>query len=106
MQNIVYLGYDNPIVIEFAFTGDFSDGGLSNFTDIRVIIGDETYTLLLNPTNIVIESNSELRVLIGDTTSLGVGAHYITIIGFSGVYDDGYVLGGCDSLDRVVIKQI
>ena len=104
-QNVIYLGKDNPVIVEFSFTGDFATDGLSNFTDIQVTIGDETYTLLINPSNIVVNSNTELRILIGDTTSLGEGAYSIKIVGVSATYDDGYVLAGCGSIDRVIVKD-
>lgn len=102
-QNTVYLGKDNPIVITFTFTGDFATDGLSNFTDIQVTIGGESYTLLLNPANIVVQSNTELRVLIGTDTALAAGSYSITIVGVSATYDDGYVLSNCD-LGRVIVK--
>ncbi len=104
-QNIIYLGRDNPVIVEFSFTGDFANDGLSNFTDIQVTISDETYTLLLNPTNIIVSSDTELRILIGDTTSLTAAAYPIKIVGVSPVYDDGYVLAGCGSIDRVIVKD-
>ncbi|MFW0776343.1 MAG: hypothetical protein ACN2B6_01305 [Rickettsiales bacterium] len=104
-QNIVYLGRDNPIIIDFTFTGDFETDGLSNFTDIQVFIGDETYTLLINPSNVIVSSNTQLRILIGDTTSLPSGNYEIKILGISGVYDDGYVLAGCGSIERVSVKE-
>ena len=105
MQNVVYLGRDNPIIVNFTFTGDFANDGLSNFTDIQVTIGDETYTLLVNPANVIVSSDTQLRILIGDTTSLSPGGYQIKIIGISAIYDDGYVLTGCGSLGRVIVKD-
>lgn len=104
MQNVIYLGKDNPVIIEFTFTGDFADNGLSNFTDIQVTISDETYTLLLNPTNVVVNSNTELRVLIGADTSLDVGFYTLSIVGVSATYTNGYNLTSCGQLDRVQVK--
>jgi hypothetical protein len=106
MQNIVYLGKDNPIVIDFTFTGEFEADGLSNFTDIEVEIGGESYTLLANPTNVIVSTNTQLRVLIGDVTSLTDGAYSINVIGVSATYDDGYVLNSCGELERVIVKSI
>ena len=103
-QNVVYLGKDNPIVIDFVFTGEFLASGLSNFTDIQVDVGGEAYTLLLNPTNVLVESNTELRILIGTDTALTPGAYTLKITGVSETYDDGYVLTDCAALSRVIVK--
>ena len=105
MQNTVYLGKDNPIVLEFGFEGDFETGGLSNFTDIQVTIGGELYTLLLNPASVVVESDTELRILIGTVTSLTEGSYSIEIIGVSATYDDGYNLPGCGKLGRIKVRN-
>ena len=103
MQNIVYKGFDNPLVLLFTFTGDYADGGLNNFSRIEAVIGDEEYNTVDNPTNIFVESDTELRILIGDTTQLDVGYYHLHLVGFSDTYDDGFVLacGGINGLDRL-----
>jgi hypothetical protein len=105
MQNVVYLGKDNPVIIDFTFTGDFAVDGLSNFTDIQVDIGGEQYTLILNPTNVIVSTDTQLRVLIGVDTALSVGAYSIKITGISATYDDGYVLTDCGALSRIKVKN-
>jgi len=105
MQNVIYLGKDNPVIIDFSFTGEFADNGLSNFTDIQVEIGSESYSLSGNPSNVVVSSATELRILIGDTTSLTPAAYPIKVIGINAIYDDGYVLVGCGSISRVIVKD-
>jgi hypothetical protein len=96
-QNTVFIGNDNPVIVNFSFTGDFSVDGLSNFTDIQVGVGSESYTLLTNPSNVVVSSNTQLRIKIGDSTALGTGLYPLKIVGFSATYDDGYVLMCNDS---------
>ena len=66
----------------FTFTGDFAAGGLSSFTDIKMIIGAETYTTTLNPNELYTVSNLELRLNIGLVTALTVGCYAPELIGF------------------------
>lgn len=87
-QNVIIKGKDNPVVITFAFTGDFASLGLNTFTSVSVQVGDETYTT--GGPNLSIESNSELRLKIGDVTTLDAGYYLPTIIGYSATYDDGF----------------
>ena len=103
MQNRVYLGTDTPVIITFVFSGEFAADGLSNFTDIKIDIGGELYTLLLNAANVVVTSNTELRLLIGTDTALTAGKYDVVITGVSATYDDGFVLAPCGSLSQVVI---
>ena len=105
MQNVIIKGKDNPVVLNFSFTGDFASGGLSNFDDIEVYIGSESYTLVLDPQNVVVEADSQLRILIGDTTSLDAGFYEIKVVGINGVYNDGYVLTECKNLQKVQVKD-
>ena len=93
-QDKIIKGLDNPIVMEFTFTGDFAALGLNTFTSINVDIGTETYTTLTTPDNLFIVSNTELRLKIGDTTALDVGAYLLEIVGFSPTYNDGYLISG------------
>lgn len=94
MQNVIVRGRDNPVVMEFSFGGDFAASGLNTFNEVRVTIGDETYSTTSNPDNLFIESDFELRLRIGDTTSLGVGVYLPEITGFSATYNDGYLISG------------
>lgn len=106
LQNTVIKGTDTPVVISFEWEGEFLADGLSNFTDIQVEIGDEEYTLLLNPSEVVVASNSELRILLGLATSLAAGSYRLIITGISLTYDDGYVLsGGCRNPLTVRVKD-
>lgn len=95
MQNQVFLGTDTPVVMNFSFTGNFSANGLSNFTDIKLFIGDEEYSTTLTPNNLFTTSNTELRLNIGVDTVLAARSYEVKIVGFSPTYDDGYVLVGC-----------
>lgn len=103
-QNIVFLGKDNPVVIKFTFDGEFLADGLSNFTNIIVNVSTETYTLLLNPTNVIVFSNTELRIAIGTDTALTAGSYDITVTGISANYDDGYILIDEGELDSIIVK--
>ena len=105
LLNTVYLGKDNPVVLNLSFTEEFEAGGLSNFTDIQVTIGGELYTLLDNPASVVVESDTKLRILIGTVTSLTEGSYSIEIIGVSATYDDGYNLTGCGKLGRIKVRN-
>ena len=104
MQNVVYLGRDNPIIITFSFTGEFAADGLNNFDDLQIGIGGEAYTLLTTPNSVVVQSDTELRIFIGTVTSLEAGAYDIQITGINTTYDDGYVLDG-RKLGKVVVKD-
>jgi len=94
IQNIIQKGYDNPVIIIFSFNGEFSVDGLSNFTDIILEIGDETYSTSQNPENLFLNGSNELRLKIGDSTNLPAGSYIPKIVGFTPTYDDGYLLNG------------
>lgn len=104
MQNRLFIGRDNPIVLEFNFTGDFASGGLSNFDNITVNIGGEEYSTNNDPDKIIVDGDA-LRIAIGDVTQLTPGFYQLELIGYSSTYDDGYVLacGGYQGLDRLQI---
>ena len=105
MQNKIIKGTDQPVVMNFTFTGEFASGGLGEFTDIQITIGSEVYTSALNPSEVVVSGN-ELRLLIGTVTSLDAGGYNLTIVGISPTYDDGYILsGGCINPMRVYVKE-
>lgn len=94
MQNVIYKGFDNPVIFEFVFTGEFSTDGLSNFTYMSVEIGGETYTTNGTPDQLFLNGNNELRLKIGDTTTLDAGSYRPEIVGFSATYNEGYLLSG------------
>lgn len=94
MQNRLFIGRDNPIVLEFTFTGDFASGGLSNFDNITANIGGEEYSTSNDPDKIIVDGDT-LRLAIGDVTQLNPGFYQLELIGYSPTYDDGYVLA-CD----------
>ena len=107
LNNIIYLGRDNEVFISFTFGGDFSTGGLTNFTDISLSIGVEVYTLLTTPTQLFLKDDFTLALKIGDITALTAGSYGIDVIGFSAVYGDGFVLN-CAShsaIERVIVKD-
>jgi hypothetical protein len=107
MQNEIYIGLDNPVVMTFSFTGEFGSGGLSNFTYIQLTIDSEVYTTSGTPNQLFLNGNNELRLKIGDTTSLPAGSYLPEIIGFSATYNDGYLLNGaCKKVlsDKIKIK--
>ena len=80
-QDTVIKGINNLVSIEFAFT-DLA--GLLAFSDIQLTIGNETYTTLLNPTQLIAVSQTLLTLDIGTTTSLAIGSYVPTIKGVLG----------------------
>lgn len=103
-QNVIYKDRDNPVVIEFTFSGEFGDGGLSNFNRIEVFVGSEMYSTDVAPQNVFIVGQ-ELHINIGVDTDLDSGAYPIKIVGYTDYYNDGYVLTNCQRLSRVQIKD-
>lgn len=105
MQNRIFIGRDNPAILVFSFTGDFADGGLSNFDDIQVAIDSETYSTVTDPTKVFTTDDNTLRIAIGDSTSLAAGYYHVDVVGFSSTYNDGYVLacGGYNGLARLQV---
>lgn len=93
--NKIVKGKDNPVIINFTFGGDFEQDGLNTFTEIVLTIGGETYSTNTTPNNLVIVNNSQLKLIIGDVTSLNAGYYIPEIVGFNTTnYDDGYLLSG------------
>lgn len=89
--NKIYRGKDNPVIIDCTFDGEFAADGLSNFNRIQVDIGGESYNTADHPAAIFAQSNTQLRVKIGDLTQLAPGTYTMVITGFTAVeYDDGY----------------
>ena len=97
-QNKIIKGVDNPVIINFRFKGDFAALGLNTFTSITLDLGNETYTTILNPANLFIVSNTQLRLKIGDATALAVGTYLPEIVGFNATYNDGYLISGLCNL--------
>lgn len=107
MQNTILLNRDNPIIFEFTFTGDFEVSGLNNFiTDITVQLGDEVYSINDSTPKLFIDSPTELRLSIGDTTALSAGYYTPIIIGYSPTYNDGYVLNSEEVKQLARVKVI
>lgn len=92
MQNLIIKGKDNPVVIEFSFTGDFYQNGLNTFARLTLQIGDEIYDTSIDTDYLKIIDNNTLHLIIGDHTQLEPDKYVLTIIGYSNVYNDGYVL--------------
>ena len=93
IQNRIYKGYNNPVIIDFVFYDAMSSQGLSNFTKMVVDIGNETYSTDTTPDNLYVEGDS-LFLDIGEVTQLPVGTkeYTLTIIGYNNEYQSGYVL--------------
>jgi hypothetical protein len=89
VQNVIYLGLDNPVIITGSFAGEFTSW--SDFTRIVLNIGSEVYSTDTTPNQLFINGN-ELRLKIGDTTALTPGGYPLRIVGYSATYDDGYLL--------------
>ena len=88
--NIIFLGTDTPALIDFTFTGAFSEAGLANFNNIELIVGGETHDLAGG--NIQVESATRLAITIGNATQLTAGSYWPAIIGYNAQYDDGIVI--------------
>lgn len=90
-QDIIIKGKDNPLVINFTFNVPADPTfGLNGFDDIQVVFGTETYTLLLNPTIVVINSDTQLQLNLGSTAE--AYPSYLVITGVNGTYPNGYCL--------------
>lgn len=105
-QNKIVKGRDNPVIINFDFTGSFASGGLNNFTKIVVGIGGESYNTEDNPDKVIVNGKFQLALMIGDVTNLESGNYDLTVTGYSSTYDNGYELTGADNkkLSSVVVK--
>lgn len=83
-QDIIIKGRDNPVVI------NFSGVDLQLFTDISVNFGADERTLLLNPSSIIVSSQTELELNFQDT--LEVASNTWCITGFDAVNTNGVEL--------------
>ena len=93
-QDTIIKGCDNPAVFEFTFAGDFAASGLNTFSRITLDVGSESYDSDVDTTKLIIDSDTQLTLSIGDSTALSDGYYTPVIKGFSVVYDDGYELTG------------
>ena len=94
-QNVIIRGRDNPVVISFSFNeGDFTDQGLNTFSEITVTLRDTTYSTLNDPDKVIIENNTDLKLILGTDSSLEKGSYLPIILGYSNVYTQGYELTG------------
>ena len=107
LNNIIYKGHDNEVFIAFSFDGDFAVGGLTNFTEVKLIIGGEEYSTVSTPAQLSLEDDNTLNLSIGDITALDTGKYMPSIIGISATYDYGYVLNCSSSsqLDDYIILK-
>jgi hypothetical protein len=80
-QDTIVKGFNNLVSMEFTFT---ELAGLLAFNDIQITIDDETYTTLLNPTQLIAVSQTLLTLDVGTTTSLAIGSYAPTIKGVIG----------------------
>ena len=80
-QDTIIKGLSNLVSIEFTFT---ELAGLLAFNDIQLTIDSETYTTLLNPTQLIASSQTLLTLDIGTTTALAIGSYTPTIKGVLG----------------------
>ena len=80
-QDTVVKGSSNLVSMEFTFT---DIAGLLAFSDIQLTIGNETYTTLANPTQLIAVSQTLLTLDIGTTTALAIGSYAPTIKGVLG----------------------
>ena len=107
MQNIIIKGRDNPVILEFTFTGDFETNGLNTFDYITLSVDSESYSTQDADNNLTISTDGmRLTLNIGDTTNLSDGYYTPTVIGYSSTYDDGYVLNSDDKreLSKITVK--
>lgn len=107
LNNVIYKPRDNEVFIAFSFGGDFSVGGLSNFSEITLTLGVESYSTISTPNQLFLKDDFTLALKIGDITTLDVGQYSPDIIGISPTYDDGYVLNCATSskIGRIIIKD-
>lgn len=93
MNNKLFPPKDNKVIIEFTFTGEFSENGLNNFTEIVFSLGGESYSTLENPSRLYLENNTTLVLDIGEVTGLNSGVYFPEIIGYNtSNYNDGYTI--------------
>lgn len=92
MKNKISPPADMPVIMTFTFDGEFATDGLSNFDEIVLVIGGETYSTVSDPDELYHLNSSELTLSIGDSTSLEKGIYLPNIRGYNIKYNDGYIL--------------
>jgi hypothetical protein len=66
-KDTVIKGYRNKVVFNFDFN-------VSQYLEMKISLGDETYSTVTNPLNLYVRNSSELVLDIGKVTEIGVGA--------------------------------
>jgi lysophospholipase L1-like esterase len=66
-KDTVIKGYGNKVVFNFDFN-------VSQYLEMKISLGDETYSTVTNPLNLYVRNSSELVLDIGKVTEIGVGA--------------------------------
>jgi hypothetical protein len=96
-QNLAIANADNLVVLNFV------DAFLSTATDIKVVFGAETYTKLLNPTIVIVDSDTQLSLNLSDT--LEVGKIFATIKRFDALSVKGSDITSRElgNLDQIVV---
>lgn len=103
-QDTVIKGKDNPLVINFTFSIPSDPTfGLDTFTEIDVNFGAEDYSLTADPTIVVVNSNTQLQLNLGDTAE--PYPSYLTIVGTNATYPDGYELTSKCLGNQVLFKM-
>jgi hypothetical protein len=97
-QNLVIPNSDNLVALTFA--GAF----FSTATDVKVIFGAETYTSLLDPTIVIINSDDQLSLNLSDTAE--TGKVFVTIKRFDvdSVYGTDITSRELNNLDQIVVS--
>tara|TARA_R110000823_G_scaffold295316_1_gene414394 strand:- start:7425 stop:8258 length:834 start_codon:yes stop_codon:yes gene_type:complete len=80
-QNLAIANADNLVVL------NFNDAFLSSATDIKVYFGDETYTKILDPLIVIVNSDTQLSLNLSGTSE--VGKIFATIKRFDGISVNG-----------------
>ena len=93
-QDTVIIGKDNPVILVGNFNGDFAAEQFDTFSRITLSIGGENYSTDTTPQQLFVFNKNQLRLVIGDTTSLEPGRYDFELVGFSPTYDDGYLIHG------------
>lgn len=101
IQNTIIKGFDNPVIIDFVFYDDMAEQGLLNFTEVKVVLGEEEYSSLDNNGSVSINSPTELVLDVGLLTNIQPSTllstkRTLTIIGINDNYPNGYVLQSPD----------
>jgi hypothetical protein len=96
-QNLVIANKDNLVVYVF--------GGidLTLATDIKVQFGAESYTLLLNPSVVIVSSATELSLNLSATTEVGKVFSTVTYFDGASVYGTDITSRELGNADQIVV---